>query len=324
MKKKVLGLYDSNITYMEKQFKYLEDDKKIGFSICAFTSEEKLTDFLEKEKIDYLIASEDKNTKIKGVGKTIFIHEDAQNDGIFRYSPGDEVVERLIDIIGTGEPEICIHAASKTKFIGVFSPVARSMKTSFCTVLGQMLAKKYRVLYLNFESFSGMSASEQFGRRGDLSDVLYYFKNIRQEFISKFKNSIVSYNGLDIIKPAYYYLDLSYITPNIWDEFLSELSDMKEYDYIIMDLSDYLQGLFDSFLSRCSIVYTMTANDSRAQSKIFHYEQILNEYNHEDILKKTKKCVIPTIKNLPGEIDRLLYTELTDYVRKETASEFKW
>lgn len=51
MKKKVLGLYDSNITYMEKLYKYLEDDKKIGFSLCAFTSEEKLTDFLEKEKI---------------------------------------------------------------------------------------------------------------------------------------------------------------------------------------------------------------------------------------------------------------------------------
>ena len=139
MKKKVLGLYDSNITYMEKLYKYLEDDKKIGFSLCAFTSEEKLTDFLEKEKIDYLIASEDKDKKIKGVGKTIYIYEDAQNDGIFRYSPGDEVVDRLIDIIGAGEMEICNPTASKTKFIGVFSPVARSMKTSFCTVLGQML-----------------------------------------------------------------------------------------------------------------------------------------------------------------------------------------
>lgn len=105
MKKKVLGLYDSNITYMEKLYKYLEDDRKIGFSICAFTSEEKLTDFLEKEKIDYLIASEDRIKKIKGVGKTIYIYEDAQNDGIYRYSPGDEVVDRLIEIIGSGEAE---------------------------------------------------------------------------------------------------------------------------------------------------------------------------------------------------------------------------
>ena len=153
MKKKVLGLYDSNITYTEKLYKYLEDDRKIGFSICAFTSEEKLTDFLEKEKIDYLIASEDRIKKIKGVGKTIYIYEDAQNDGIFRYSPGDEVVDRLIEIIGSGEAEICNPTACKTKYIGIFSPVARSMKTSFCTVLGQMLAKKYRVLYLNFERF---------------------------------------------------------------------------------------------------------------------------------------------------------------------------
>ena len=99
---------------------------------------------------------------------------------------------------------------------------------------------------------------------------------------------------------------------------------MNEYDYVIMDLSDYLQGLFDSFLSKCSVVYTLTANDSRAQSKIFHYETILNEYNHEDIIKKTRKFIIPAIRNLPGEIDRLLYTELTDYVRKETAADFNW
>ena len=42
---------------MEKLYKYLEDDRRIGFSLCAFTSEEKINDFLEKEKIDYLIVS---------------------------------------------------------------------------------------------------------------------------------------------------------------------------------------------------------------------------------------------------------------------------
>ena len=324
MKKKVLGLYDSNICYMEKMYRYLEEERRIGFSLCAFTGEDTLKNYLEKEKIDYLIASEDKNTKLKGVGKTIYIYDDAQKDGIFRYSPGDEVVERLVEIIGAGEMEICNPMVCKTKYIGVFSPVGRSMKTSFCTVLGQMLAKSEKVLYLNFESFSGMSVSEQFTRKGDLSDVIYYFKNLRKEFVAKFKNSTVNINGLDMIKPAYYYLDLSYITPDIWDDFLDELAGMNEYDYIIMDLSDYLQGLFDSFLSRCSIVYTLTANDTRAQNKIFHYEQILNEYNHDDILKKTRKFTMPAVRKLPGEIDRLLYTELADYVRRETAVDFKW
>ncbi|MCR5847881.1 MAG: hypothetical protein K6G75_07150 [Lachnospiraceae bacterium] len=324
MRKKVLGLFVSDLSYMEKLHRYLDEDRKITFTLCVFTSEEKLVEYLEREKIDFLLASEDRKEQYKGVGKIIYIHEEPQKDGICKYAPGNEVVERLTEIIGIDEMQNEDVQVGKTTFIGVYSPVARSMKTSFCMVLGQMLAKKNRVLYLNFESFSGMSVNERMGGKGDLADLLYYFNNIKQEFISKFKNSLINHNGLDMIKPAYYYLDLSYITPDKWDKFMDELSEMSEFDYIILDLSDYLQGLFDSFLTRCSIIYTMTANDSRAQSKIFHYEQILNEYNYEDILQKTRKFTIPSVRNLPMEIDRLLYTELVDYVKKATMADFNW
>lgn len=324
MKRKTLALFDSNLSYMEKLYRYLDESRKIRFSLCAFTDEEKLVQYLEKEKIDYLIASEDKKAVFSGVGHVIYIHEAEEGEGIFRFSPADKVLERLIGIIGSDGINAGGLINGRSKIIGVFSPVSRCMKTSFCTVLGQMLAKKNRVLYLNFESFSGMSVSGGLGRRGDMTDILYYFNNIRQEFVSKFKSSLMDYNGLDMIKPAFYYIDLAYITPEIWDDFLDEIVCMNEYDYIILDLSDYLQGLFDSFLSRCFVIYTLTANDPVAQNKIFHYEQMLNEYKYDDILQKTRKINIPIIKNLPGEIDRLLYTELGDYVRKTTTAEFGW
>ena len=324
MKKKVLGLYDSNQDYMEKLYRYLDEDKKFNLSICAFSSAEKINDYLERYSIDYLLTSEDKKENFKGISKRINIYEDAERDGVYRYSPGNEVVERLTEIIGFDDIENDNESVGRTKFIGVYSPVSRVMKTSFCTVLGQMLAKSNRVLYLNFESFSGMSVHDSQAGRGDLADLMYYFNNMRQEFAVKFKNSLICHNGLEMVKPAYYYLDLSYITADKWDQFINELEEMKEYDYIIMDLSDYLQGLFDSFLTRCSIIYTLTANDSRAQNKIFHYEQILNDYNHEDILQKTRKFVVPKMRNLPNEIDRLLYTELGDFVKKATAADFKW
>ncbi|MBO4310366.1 MAG: hypothetical protein J5856_04780 [Lachnospiraceae bacterium] len=322
MKRKILALFDSDINYMEKLYRYLNDSGKIGFMLCAFTNEDKLSEFLRKEKIDYLLASEDKNVEGFAVGKIIYIYADAQKDGISRYSPADEVVERLIEIIGIDEITGVGLLNARTKLIGVYSPVGRIGKTSFCTVFGQMLAKTKKVLYLNFESFSGMPFSGSSEKKGDLADVLYYFKNIRQEFKSKFGNCIINFNGLDMIKSAYYFPDISYVTPEIWEEFLNELTMMNEYDYIIMDLSDYLQGLFDSFLSRCFIVYTLTANDTRAQNKVFHYERILNEYRHDDILQKTRKFAMPVIRNLPNETDRLLYTELADFVRKATEADF--
>ena len=323
MKKKTLVLFDSNLNYMEKLYRYLEENRKVRLSVCAFTDEEKLLKFLDREKVDYLIASEDKKTDFAKAGQVIYIHEEFQNDGIYRYTPADGVVERLKKIIGSDISE-GENLNTEAGIIGVFSPIGRSMKTSFCTVLGQMLAKKNKVLYLNFESFSGMCTSWNMPRNGDMTDILYYFNNIRGEFLTKFRESITNYNGLDIIKPAFYYIDLAYITPDVWDDFLNAIIGMHEYDYIILDLSEFLQGLFDSFLSRCSIIYTLTANDPKAQSKIFHYEQMLNEYKYDEILEKTKKINIPVIKNLPGDIDRLLYTELGDYVMKATAGDFNW
>lgn len=323
MKKKILALYDSNISYMERLQKYLSDYAKIPFYVYAFASENKLSEFTDQEEVDYLMASGDKSINMKNIGRIIRIYEESQQDGIYRYTPGDAIVNRLEKLIGSEEFEKKNSGTKNVRFVGVYSPIARSMKTSFSLVLGQLLAKRgNKVLYLNFESFSGMGVGKNNGN--NLSDVMYFFNNLRGSFRSKFEESIIEYNGMDMISPAYYYLDLSYVTADIWEMFLQELEDMKKYDVIILDLSDYLQGLLDSFLVKCSIIYTLTANDAKAQNKIFHYEQVLREYNYDDILGKTRKFTIPSIRNLPEDIDKLLYTELSSYVKKETMNEFAW
>ena len=40
--------------------------------------------------------------------------------------------------------------------IGVYSPIRRCMKTSFCLVLGMILAESQKVIYLNLEEMSGL------------------------------------------------------------------------------------------------------------------------------------------------------------------------
>ena len=42
----------------------------------------------------------------------------------------------------------------------------------------------------------------------------------------------------------------------------------------------------------------------------------LKKSNYEDIWKKTKHCMIPTIKNLPPGLLQLTYTELAEFVRE--------
>lgn len=321
MRKKLLGLFDSDLVYMERFYGFLKDSR-IPFNVVAFTDVEALMGQNGKEVPDYLVVSEDYLNKVDNFpGVKIGIFEERNPRGLYRYSPADENLKTLVKLLQISESDYGLGNATSTKFIGVFSPVARTGKTSFSLVLGQLLAKNKKVLYLNFESFSGMSISV--GRRNsDLSDVMYYFNNLQKDFATKFRESIEKINGLDYIPPAYYFIDLTSITAEKWEKFLEAIAGMNEYDYVIMDLSDFLQGLFDVFLTSCDYIYMLTSNDSRAANKIFHYESVLKEYEYTDILTKTRKSIIPTIRNLPEDPDRLIYSDMAEYVRKETKGDF--
>ena len=242
---------------------------------------------------------------------------------MYRYNPADVILDNIIKRFNIPISQKRI-SDSKTQFVGIYSPVARSMKTSFSIVLGQMLAKKKRVLYLNFESFTGHGFNQDRNGSGNLTDVLYYFNNLKEDFVNKFNSCLSSINGLDYIYPANSFIDIQYIPKEKWEDFLQAIADMNIYDYVIMDLSEILQGLFDIFLLKCFVVYTMTANDIFAQNKLFQYEEMLKEYKYDEVLQKTKKFTIPKIKNLPEQIDKLWYTDLPDYIRNKTKGEFNW
>ncbi len=320
MKKRILGLLDSDEKYAERLCHYLTDSVRFGFEVSVFTSKEAFENYKGKDKIDILLTSEEICQKDFN-GKIIKLCENREEEGIFKYTSANIIADELMKPF-IEEEDGGIKEDSKTVFVGVFSPVGRSMKTSFCVVLGQILARKYRVLYLNFESFSGMSIDSSLENRADLSDLMYYFKNLRKDFRRKFRESILEINGLEYISPAYYFIDLSYVTPEEWLDFLKAIKDMGEYDYVILDLSEYLQGIFDVFLRKCEIVYTMTAGDMRAKNKIFHYEEMLRTYDYVDLLEKTHRLRIPIIRNLPDDWDRVMYSEFSDYIKRELKGDF--
>lgn len=321
--KKNLAIFDDNELYMEHLLYYLKNKGEMPFTTVAFTSEDKLMEFAERETVDYLLVSESKRVSMGVNTKVIELSEDKKQGCLYRYTPAAELRKNILALFGEEENYVDFDG-SKTRFIGVYSPVSRCCKTTFCEILGELLAKKYRVLYLNFESFAGFSMKGCLREHDNLSDLMYYFNNLHDQFYRKFNESIENVGGVDMISPAYYYLDLSYLSAKQWKEFLEELSLMNEYDYIIMDLSDYLNGLLDVFLPACRIVYTLTGGDKAAQSKIMHYERVLEEYNHADILEKTRKIGIPIFKNLPDSPERLIFSELAEYITKQTKEDFDW
>jgi len=63
----------------------------------------------------------------------------------------------------------------KMQIIGVYTPIGRCLQTTFSLTLGQMLAKHYKTLYLNFEIYSGFARMMSRNFNSDIADLMYYF-----------------------------------------------------------------------------------------------------------------------------------------------------
>ena len=121
---------------------------------------------------------------------------------------------------------------------------------------------------------------------------------------------------LDYIPPMKSGQNLLTVTAGEWMQLLQKITELGEYEYVILDLSESMQGLFD-ILRKCTKVFTLTQTDPIAQSKIMQYEQILALYEYEDVLGKTCKCSPPKIRKLPQELEQYTRGDLAEYVRRQ-------
>ena len=199
--------------------------------------------------------------------------------------------------------------------LGVFSPVCHSICTSFSLLLGQFLAKKASVLYLNFEPFSGLPVllGDMGGR--DLTDLVYYMQGGKERLVYKLESMVGNINGLDYISPAFSFVDLGQVKEESWLMLTRTLREMGTYDYVILDLSEMVHGLLN-VLRECDRIYTLAGREGLALARVEQYEELLKSLDYEDVLNRTSRCELPRFKKLPSSLEELPYSDLAMYVRK--------
>ena len=195
------------------------------------------------------------------------------------------------------------------------------MKTSFSFVLGQQLSKKSKVIYLNLEAYSGLGRLLKKEFSTDMSELLYYLQNAPDKFAYRLGGMVERIGGLDILPPFGSYLDLVSVSREEWIELLKEIERGSDYEYMLLDLSDGVQGLYD-VLRLCDLIYTLGREDGVALAKIEQYKEVLMKSSYEDIWKKTKQHTMPDMMNLPSDLLQLTFTELAEFVRERIKEDF--
>ena len=161
----ICAVCDKEAVYAGQLTEYFSAKGGLPFEVQAFSSTEPLEAYAREHPIDLLLISPDllseklKQLKVK---KIMLLSDGSQPKGenlpsTYKYQSSEGILREVLDCYGTVvEPERTSQVRmQRAQFLGVYSPVRRCGRTSFALMLGQVLAADSRVLYLNFEEYSG-------------------------------------------------------------------------------------------------------------------------------------------------------------------------
>lgn len=327
MKHKVMAICDTEEGYAFRMAEYILEKVKLPYTLHLFTAVEELEKFAGREEIEILLIAESawhtiREEFVRSQVAQMFVlqeSEQAEEDEVCRidkYQSPEKVVQKMLDVMADGDGFAEYSEATDTtaKMIGIYSPVKRCLQTSFALTLGQLLAKEHRTLYLNFEMYSGLGELLRREYQADILDLVYYFQNAREKLALRLPSMIQSAGGLDYIPPMQYALGIREVPGDQWLSLCRDMAEIGEYEYLILDLDDGIDGLFD-LLRNCQKIYTITRDDPFAMAKLRQYEQMLQFEQLEEITEKTVKCRFPVFKHLPESLEMMTHGELAGYVK---------
>lgn len=324
MNENILAVCDLDASYAKKLMDYLNIKKSIPFKVHAFSDSSILLNFVHTTPIDILLISEEAmNDEISNCNiDQIFLLSEGDDisevkgyKSIYKYQASENILKEVFYYYAENPKAI----SSKTPvfndidIISVYSPVKRSLKTSFCITMGQILAENKRTLYINLEDYAGFNSLFRTTYMSDMSDLIYYISRGKPNFIWKLASMVQSMGNLDYIPPSISPMDIRKIRADQWIEFLQELKKC-DYEVVILDIGEAVDGLFD-ILRMCKQIYTPIRDDGISYAKMEQYEALLRIMDYEDILEKTRKLSFSYFSGVEKGLDHLVYTDLGAYAR---------
>lgn len=329
MKKSIFAVCDLESSYACNLMEYLNEKKSTPFEVQAFTNVESLIHFAKENEIEILLISTRamcNEIKELPVNRTIILSEGEKLQDleeypfVYKYQSSDQLLSEVLEYYVADHPKTHFlpSVAHKTKLYAVYSPIGRTRKTFFSLTLGEILAERKQVLYINMEEFSGFE--ELFGTsyRADLSDLIYFARQKEDSLIYKLNSVVQTFHELEYIPPAFSPADVRDVSGEEWMKFLDELMSHCEYDVIILDISEQVDD-FLQILNRCDRIYMPVQEDMVSKAKLLQYEKLVHMLELDEILEKTKRIRLPvqTVSKENGNLtQQLVWGEMGNYVRR--------
>lgn len=338
----IFAVCDLEVDYAYHFMEYMSRKKSIPFEIRVFTSPETFLEYAKEHRVEILLISEKamcEEVQKQEIGQIMILSEGTalpeleQYPNIYKYQSSNQVVREALahyEVQNISFPQSVALPRSESAVLAVYSPVGRSMKTSFALTLGQILAKEEAVLYLNMENYAGFEYLLPVQGEQNLGDLLYYVRQKKGNLALKLSGMVQTINNLDFVPPVLSAGDIQNTTAEEWILLLSEVMRFGNYQKIILDLGDGVAQLYE-ILQVCSRIYMPVRSDTMSQAKLNQFEAQLRIHEKTAILDKIIKLNLPyhrTVRKGAGYLEDLVWSELGNYVKellqKEKRGEAVW
>lgn len=203
-----------------------------------------------------------------------------------KYQAADRMTAEILQVFQE-EPFLMPCAGrGKCRILGVYSPVQRIGKTTFALKLGRLLAEKEDVLYLNLETYAGMGGYFQDKEVQNLSHLLYYAKQDKDDIGVRIASMVRQMGKLDYIPPMKVWTDLKSVSTKEWEMLFRKLSTQSIYNTVILDIGDSIEGVFE-MLQMCEWILFPYEEDVYAKAKMAQYRYMLNVLKLQELDRKT-------------------------------------
>lgn len=322
---KIMAVWDVDAGYARRFADVVNQKEKVPFTVVPFTSLENLREYAKEHAVEILLVSgavPQQQLKEIGAGTVLTLAEGeivssaGSYPSVYKYQSTDGVIREVMSHYCEMPRPVMVAVGKRAKIIGIYSPVSRCLKTSLALTMGQQLARDEKVLYVDFEVFSGFVSLLGGDGKGDLSDVLYFF---RQESLSvlRLKSMLYDWKDMDYIPPVRYPEDLEQLTGEEAARLVERLASDCGYDYVIVDLGQMICNMIP-VLETCDIVYMPVKEDGVSCAKLEEFDQYLDVSHRESLRERIVRVKLPWHNSFGRKDDymeQLLWGELGDYVR---------
>lgn len=328
---KMMAVFDEDPVYAEKLADYVNQREKLPFTAMAFSSLEKLEQYMKEHPVEILLVGEkavQKAAELKANNVMVLCEGELKEAGaerasIYKYQSGDCIMREVMANYGCFQAEPALALVGRKALVhGVYSPVNRCMKSSLALTIGQVLSKNMSVLYMNLEAYSGFSRLVCGEYETDLSDVLYLYRQGTFHWM-KLKSMVYTWGSLDYIPPVRYGEDLNEVPAEDLALLIGKIARESGYDRLVVDLGQTGRGA-PALLDACDVIYMPVREDCISMAKIEEFEEYLSIADGGRIREKIQKLKLPAPKvyhRREGYMEQLLWGELGDYVRRLLGSD---